>query len=143
MKREKGVITMNLNKFKKIIYINEITFFFGWVIIFFLGADFPPPIDFIWLVVLTAVLDVIQYFYLKKFLPNLNNKTKRLFIKNLLFSLLAGIGLNLLTILFDLSNFLNTDPINALIWMTIIMIVAMIYGTYFYIINAILIKLIK
>lgn len=109
----------------------------------FLGADFPPPIGFIWLVVLTAVLDVIQYFYLKKFLPDLNNKTKGLFIKNLLFSLLAGIGLNLLTILFDLSNFLNTEPVNTLIWMTIIMIVAIIYGIYFYIINAVLIKLIK
>lgn len=134
---------MNTNKFIRIIYINEIAFFFGWVLIFLWGADSPPPIGFVWLVVLIVVLDIIQYFYLKKFLPELKNKVRGLFFKNLLFSILAGIGLNLLTILSNLKDFLSFGISNALIWMSIIMIVTILYGIYFYIINAVLIKFIK
>lgn len=134
---------MNTNKLKRIIYINEITFFFGWIIIFLLGADKPPPIGFLWIVLLVALLDIIQYFYLKKFLPNLNDKSKYLFIKNLVFFSLGGIAINLLTILTQLKLYLNIGFINTLIWILVILTVGLLYGIYFYIFNSILIKFIK
>lgn len=131
---------MNLNKFKRVIYINEISFFFGWIIIFLLGADNPPPIGFIWLVLLVIFLDVIQYFYLKRFLTNLENKSEGLFIKNLFFSVLAGSGVSILTILSRLKMFLSIGFVNTLVWIVIITIVAILYGIYFYVINILLIK---
>lgn len=134
---------MGKTKYKKIIYINEITFFFGWVIIFLLGADKPPPIGFTWLVLLIIVLDVIQYFYLKKFLCSLNNKVKNLFVKNLLLFILAGVGVCILTILLNIKNFLSLDYITSLIWIMMIIVPSLLYGTYFYIINSILLKIIK
>jgi len=42
----------------------------------FLGADFPPPIGFLWLILLIAILDFIQYKYLQNFLPQLREKRK-------------------------------------------------------------------
>lgn len=134
---------MNSNKFKRIIFINEISFFFGWVIIFLLGADKPPPIGFIWLVLLVIVLDVIQYFYLKRFLLNLESKSKGLFVKNLFFSVLAGSGVSILAILSKLKTLLSIGFINILVWIVIVTIAAILYGIYFYIINSLLIKYIK
>ncbi|GIN98770.1 hypothetical protein J6TS1_46400 [Siminovitchia terrae] len=76
---------MESKAIKKIIYLNEITFFFVWVIIFLMGADKPPPIGFIWIVLLVVLLDVAQYYYLKKFLPKLLKKTKGLFFNNMFY----------------------------------------------------------
>lgn len=134
---------MNTDTFKKIIYINEISFFFGWTIILLMGADTPPPIGFIWLVILTVFLDVIQYFYLKRFLPNLKNKSKGLFAKNLLFFALGGIAINLITILTRFKLFLDNGLVNTLVWIMIIFVVTLLYGIYFYIVNVILIKFIR
>ena len=69
----------------KIIKINTILFFLGWTLIMFLGADFPPPIEFYWIVLLILILDLIQYKYLQYFLSKLRIRKKKLFIKNLLF----------------------------------------------------------
>ncbi|MTI65351.1 MAG: hypothetical protein FH753_01985 [Firmicutes bacterium] len=134
---------MNVNILKRIININVISFFFGWVIILFLGSDKPPPMGFIWIVLLILLLDIIQYFYLKKFLPKLKNKSKGLFIKNLLFFLVGGIVVSLLTIFIDLKLFFNMGFINVLIWVFIIITVGILYGICFYIFNTILINFIS
>ena len=80
----------------KIIWINTIVFFFGWNAIMLAGADFPPPIGFIWVVLLISMLDFIQYKYLQYFLPQLIKRKHNLFVKNLIFFVTGGMAVSIL-----------------------------------------------
>ncbi|MGH4140472.1 hypothetical protein [Clostridium sp.] len=134
---------MDKFSYKKIMYINEFSFFFGWTIIFLLGADKPPPIGFLWLVLLTAFLDGIQFLYLKVFLPKLFCSANKLFIKNLMFSTFGGLAVGLLVILINFQQFLSIGLLNNAIWLAVITIVGLLYGIFFYWFNRILMRLIK
>jgi hypothetical protein len=136
-------LAISKNKFKKIVWINEILFFLGWMLLLLLGADHPPPKGFIWLVVLIVLLDMAQYFYLKKFLPSLHDKSKGLFTQTLLFAVLAGIGVSISMLLLDLNKLLSIGLINILIWIMVIALVALIYGICFYLFNTLLLRYIK
>lgn len=134
---------MEKKLYKKIIYINEFSFFFGWIIIFLLGADKPPPIGFLWLVLLTGFLDGIQYLYLKVFLPKLFCSANKLFIKNLMFSTFGGLVVGLLVMIVNFKQFLSSGLLNNVIWLAVLTIVGLVYGIYFYWFNRILIRCIK
>lgn len=81
-------------------------FFVGWIIIFLLGADKPPPVGFWNIVVLLIVLDIIQGFYLSYLLRNITIGPT--FIKNTFLFFLAGIIVSGITALtsgtYDLIN---------------------------------------
>ncbi len=128
---------MNDKALKEIIITNVTTFFFFWIIIFFAGADKPPPIGFLWIVLLVALLDVAQFFYLKRFLPKLHQKTKGLFFINLLYFLIGGIFVSILTILIR-PNLLSIGFLNTLFWVASIIIASLINAVCFYIFNKIL-----
>ena len=57
-----------------------------------LGADFPPPSGYIWMAILIAVLDYIQYKYLRSFLIELRRDKKKSFIDNTIFFLIGGVA---------------------------------------------------
>jgi drug/metabolite transporter (DMT)-like permease len=141
LKKER--LAISKNKFKKIVWINEILFFLGWMLLLLLGADHPPPKGFIWLVALIVLLDMAQYFYLKKFLLSLHDKSKGLFTQTLLFAVLAGIGVSISMLLLDLNKLFSIGLINVLIWIMVIALVALIYGVCFYLFNTLLLRYIK
>lgn len=129
-------------KYRKIIHINFILFFGGWVIIFLLGADFPPPMGFIWLVLLIFVLDIVQTHYLRQyFLPHIENEKKtKLFIRNTLFYFLGGLIISILTVL---SNFQTIGALSTLIWIAMVTVVGVFYGIAFWFFNILLFHVIK
>jgi hypothetical protein len=117
-------------------------FLIGWLIVFLLGADFPPPIGFIWLVLLIIVLDIIQSFYLKNyFLMHIeNNKNTKLFFMNALYYLAGGLIIAILT---SISNFQSVGLLNTLIWIIVLTLVGVLYGIIFWVFNILLFRLIK
>ena len=125
----------------KIIQINSILFFVAWTIIMLLGADFPPPIGFIWVILLIGALDLIQYKYLQKFLPLLRKRKNNLFIKNLLFFLTGGIVVSLLLLASRYKITLEMGMSSIIIWITILTLVGAIYGACFWFFNLLLIKI--
>ena len=128
---------------KKIIVVNTLLFFFGWNVIMLLGADFPPPIGFLWLVMLIGALDFIQYRYLHKLLPRIREKEKYLFAKNLAFFTGGGAVVGIFIILMRLKVTLETGIINILIWIMVLTLVGALYGICFWIFNKILIRIFK
>ncbi|PRR81880.1 hypothetical protein [Clostridium vincentii] len=134
---------MDKGLYKKIMYINEFSFFFGWTIIFLLGADKPPPIGFLWLVLLTGFLDGIQFLYLKIFLPKLFCSANKLFIKNLMFFSFGGLAVGLLVMIINFEQSLTLGLLNNSILLIVLTIVGLLYGIYFYWFNSILIRWIK
>lgn len=131
-----------MSKRKKIIRVNFLMFLIGWLIVFLLGADFPPPIGFIWLVLLIIVLDIIQSFYLKNyFLMHIeNNKNTKLFFMNALYYLAGGLIIAILT---SISNFQSVGLLNTLIWIIVLTLVGVLYGIIFWVFNILLFRLIK
>ncbi|MEH7013684.1 hypothetical protein V7087_23230 [Neobacillus niacini] len=125
---------------KKIIMINLATFFFVWNIIFLAGADKPPPIGFLWLVCLVLLLDIAQFFYLKRFLPRLQKKSKGLFFINLLYFFFGGLIVSVITILTRMNIMSGLQLIDIFIWIVLIIIPSLINGIFFYAFNIILLK---
>ena len=123
-----------MSKNKKMAYINFSLFFIGWVTIFLLGADFPPPMGFIWLVPLILILDVIQSYYLKNYFFKLLESSKKLksFLMNTIFYFVGGLIISALT---SIPNFLTID---ALIWIAVVTLASILYSFVFWIFNSFL-----
>lgn len=114
---------------KKLIMIESLCFFIGWIIIFLLGADFPPPVGFWTIAALLVVLDIIQAFYLSYLLRNITIKPT--FIKNALLFILAGILAAGMTAIISGQY----DLKNAFIWIGVVTAVSVLYGIFFWVVN--------
>ena len=55
-------------KSKTLQWIESVLFFLGWTAVMLKGADFPPPIGFIWVILTIAILSILQWYYLGKLL---------------------------------------------------------------------------
>lgn len=124
---------------QNVIRINSIVFFIGWILILLLGADFPPPIGFLWLVLLIAVLDFIQYKYLRVILPQLKER-KKLFLKNLFFFTVGGALVALFTLIIRYKITMKMNVTDIIIWSIVITVVSVIYGICFWFFNLCLLK---
>ncbi|MFJ7737682.1 hypothetical protein ACIQ2D_15315 [Lysinibacillus sp. NPDC097287] len=125
---------------KMIIIINVGTFFLGWNIIFLAGADKPPPIGFLWLVCLVLLLDIAQFFYLKRFLPRLHTKSKGLFFINLFYFFFAGLIVGVITILARINIMSGLQLSDIFIWIVLIISASLVNGAFFYAFNIVLLK---
>jgi hypothetical protein len=106
----------------------------------FLGADFPPPIGFIWVVVLILLLDLIQWKYLHFFLEQIHKKRKHLFSLNLLFFLIGGILVSLFALAANNNTTLSMRGIDIIIWIVVVSLVGLFYGVYFWFFNRLLLR---
>lgn len=118
---------------KKLQWTESSIFFAGWTIVMLLGADFPPPVGFVWVVLGIALIDALQWVYLGWLLKALMHK--RTFWLNL--ALFMVIGFLTAMLLAILNGALASGTI---IWLAVITIVAMIYGIIFWIVNWLIAK---
>ena len=42
--------------------INALAFFFFWILVLLAGADFPPPVGFLWVVLIVAICSAVVYW---------------------------------------------------------------------------------
>ncbi|MBC5630565.1 hypothetical protein H8S20_17040 [Clostridium sp. NSJ-6] len=124
----------------KIILINSILFFIGWNGVMLLGADFPPPSGYIWMAILIAVLDYIQYKYLRSFLIELRRNKKKSFIDNTIFFLIGGVAISSLILIVRLNLMLSQPFVDWITFIIVVTLVGVIYGVLFWIFNYILVK---
>ena len=124
----------------KIIWLNTIVFFFGWNAIMLAGADFPPPIGFIWVVLLISMLDFIQYKYLQYFLPQLIKRKHNLFVKNLIFFVTGGMAVSILILATRYKITLEASIYDIIIWIAVFIIIGIIYGIVFWFFNRFLLR---
>ena len=98
-----------------------------------LGADFPPPKGFAWVIFGIAVLDFLQWLYLAWLLDAMRHR--KTFALNLVLFLIVGFITGLLT------AFLNGKIIAEMtIWLIIITFVSVVYGVIFWSINLLIVK---
>ncbi|MEG0163826.1 hypothetical protein [Anaerorhabdus sp.] len=120
-----------MNKYKKINIIETIFFIVGWIIIFLLGADFPPPSGF-WKVVLVVILlAIIQSIYLKYLFKNIFDIKS--FLKNTIFFFVGGLLVALCSMIILPGNHGNNQI--SIIWIALITSVCIVYGILFWFVN--------
>ena len=124
----------------KIILINSILFFIGWNGIIILGSDFPPPSGYIWMAILIAVLDYIQYKYLRGFLIELRRDKKKSFIDNTIFFLIGGVAISSLILIVRLNLMMSQPFVDWITFIIVVTFIGVIYGVLFWIFNYILVK---
>lgn len=132
-----------MHKFDKIILINEITFIIVTITFFYLGADRIPPFGFIGLIICVLLFALAQYFYLKGFVKNLDNKTQNIFIKNFLGFVIFGISVALSAILINSMKINYIDYSIVIFNLILVALPIIFYGIYLYYFNIILLKIIK
>ncbi|MDU6522726.1 MAG: hypothetical protein E6540_02035 [Enterococcus sp.] len=118
-------LTVNL---KRLRYYEGSFFLIGWLLIFLWGADFPPPIGFLWLLPLLLVLTILQDRQLRFLAQRI--KRQPTFFKNFLFFLLGSFVLALLTASLQTASFAP-----RLIWILVVTSVGSLYGSLFWLIN--------
>ena len=104
------------------------------------GADFPPPIGFIWVVLLISMLDFIQYKYLQYFLPQLIKRKHNLFVKNLIFFVTGGMAVSILILATIYKITLESSIYDIIIWIAVFIIIGIIYGIVFWFFNSFLLR---
>ena len=127
----------------KIIIINTILFFVVWTGIMLIGSDFPPPVGFIWGVILITVLDYIQYKYLQGFLIELISDKKKSFIHNLIFFLIGGAVISSLFLIVRFNLYIEEGFVNWVLFIFAATAVSAIYGIFLWIFNYILTRYIS
>lgn len=131
-----------MSKIKKMEYINFVAFLFGWIIVFLLGADFPPPVGFNFVVFLIIALDFIQLYYFKLYFKVRIDKDKKikLFLMNNLFFLIGSFIVSIITVI---PNANVIEVYNVFIWVAIVTTVGVLYGILFFAFNVLLFRVIK
>ncbi|MEO4054627.1 hypothetical protein [Solibacillus sp. CAU 1738] len=127
----------------KILWINTILFFVGWTMFFLIGADHPPPIGFLWIVLFIFILDTIQYVYLKGFLMQLIEQKKGLFTKNLLFFVSGGLIITVLVSILQLVESKELSTAYVLIWLGLMLGTGTLYAIVFWFFNVFLLKVFR
>lgn len=127
----------------KIIIINTILFFVVWTGIMLIGSDFPPPVGFIWVVILIAVLDYIQYKYLQGFIIELISDKKKSFIHNLIFFLIGGVVISSLFLIVRFNLYIEEGFVNWVLFIFAVTAVSAIYGIFLWVFNYILTRYIS
>ncbi|MGN0361912.1 MAG: hypothetical protein ACI4ET_03645 [Bilifractor sp.] len=111
-----------------------LVFIIGWIIIFLLGADFPPPVGFWKVIAGILIVAIIQWYYMRWMLPNIR-KRRSLTVTVLLFTCLGALAALLAA---QTSGQEIRDSFE--IWITIIMSVGALYGLLFWTINRLICK---
>ena len=128
---------------KKISKLNEYLYFVGWTIIMLLGADKPPPVGFIIIVMIIAVQAKILNLYSSFYLSKLLKKEKKAFLKNFIYWSLFGLGTGIILSFFKSSESglpEDEDFKNKIILIIVIYVIGVLNGFVYYLFNKILIN---
>ena len=118
-----------------------IGFFLFWLLVLLAGADFPPPIGFIWVILLDTAAAGLVYYRIPIYTNwSINRKRGRVW-RVLLDGLAAGVVFAILTVLFGGGGEPSLPPlgfIDYLIWTVVLGVVGMINATGVYVIISLL-----
>ena len=102
-----------------------IAFFSIWIGILYLGADHPPPVGFLWLVLFCFIASVGVYVRVPVYADWSMNRRKYRFLRVFVEGCIAGLAIALVTLLFNGNGEPGIQPtwIDRVIWFLILAVV--------------------
>jgi hypothetical protein len=123
---------------QKIAGINAAGFFFFWLVILLAGADKPPPIGFLWIVLVIALSAMVVYWRIPTYVQWSQEKKRSRLLRVALEGFVAGL---VVAMPFALSGSgepsITMQPIDYVIWFVVLGMMGMLNSLMLYVINAI------
>jgi hypothetical protein len=123
---------------QKIAGINAAGFFFFWLVILLAGADKPPPIGFLWIVLVIALSAMVVYWRIPTYVQWSQEKKRGRLLRVALEGFVAGL---VVAMPFALSGSgepsITMQPIDYVIWFVVLGMMGMLNSLMLYVINAI------
>jgi len=126
---------------RRIAAVNAILFFFFWLLILLAGADFPPPVGFLWLVIVIAACAYVVYWRVPTYINWVRTERPRRHWHVLLEGIAAGIVVAALFVLFNSGEpSINPQPVDYAIWFALLGFMGALNSMAVYIVNTLIIK---
>jgi len=123
---------------QKIAGINAAGFFFFWLVVLLAGADKPPPIGFLWIVLVIALSAMVVYWRIPTYIQWSQEKKWGRVLRVALEGFVAGL---LVAMPFARSGSgepsITMQPIDYVIWFFVLGMMGMLNSLTLYVINAI------
>jgi len=130
-----------LVRLKKVAWINAVGFFVFWLVVLLAGADKPPPIGFLWIVLVVALSAVVVYRRIPTYLQWYQTKEPRRLLRVALEGFLAGLVVATpFALLGGGESSTAMQPIAYVIWFSILGLMGMLNSLALYVMNAALAK---
>ena len=123
---------------QKTALINAIIFFIFWLLVLLAGADKPPPIGFLWIVLVIALSALVVYRRIPTYVRWSQNQQPRRLLRVALEGFVAGL---VVAMPFALSGSgepsITMRPIDYVIWFVVLGMMGMLNSLTLYVINAV------
>jgi hypothetical protein len=128
---------------RRIAAINAILLFFFWFIVLLAGADFPPPVGFLWLVIVIAACASVVYWRVPTYIDWAQARRPRRLGRVILEGFAAGIVVAAPFVL-NRSGQSSVTPqlVDYAIWFAIVGFMGAINSTAIYAINTLIIRIV-
>jgi hypothetical protein len=130
-----------LVRLKKVAWINAVGFFAFWLLVLLAGADKPPSVGFLWIVLVVALSAMVVYRRVPTYLQWYQTKEPRRLLRLALEGFLAGLVVATpFALLGGDGSSTAMRPIAYVIWFAILGFMGMLNSVTLYVINAALAK---
>ncbi len=123
--------------YRKIAFINAIVFFIFWLLVLLAGADKPPPLGFVWLVLAVAVCSAVVYWRVPTYIDWASKRRAGRHWRVLLDGAVAGL---LIALPFAIKGggepTVTMRPLDYVIWFAVLAVMGMLNSVAIYLINA-------
>ena len=117
--------------------INAVAFFFFWLLVLLAGADKPPPIGFIWIIIAVAVCAAVVYwripFYIEWAQARRRGRFWRVFLDGTVARLLIALPFALRG---GGEPSVTMQPVDYVIWFAVLAVMGILNSVALYAINA-------
>jgi hypothetical protein len=118
--------------------INAIGFFFFWLVVLLAGADKPPPIGFLWIVLVIALSALVVYWRIPTYVQWSQTQQPRRLLRVALEGFVAGLVVAMPFALFGAGEpSITRQPIDYVIWFVVLGMMGMLNSLTLYVINAV------
>jgi hypothetical protein len=124
---------------RKIAFINAIIFFIFWLLVLLAGADKPPPLGFIWLILAVGLCSAAVYWRVPTYIDWARTRRAGRYWRALLDGAVAGL---LIAVPFALNGSgepsITMQPADYAIWFAVLAVMGMLNSVALYLINALM-----
>ena len=122
---------------RKIAAVNAIVFFVFWLLVLLAGADFPPPVGFIWIIFTAAVCAAVVYWRVPTYIDWYRTRRAGRHWRVLLDGAVAGLIIALPFVLTGSGEpSITMRPVDYAIWFTVLAVMGVLNSVTLYAINA-------
>ena len=127
---------------RRIAGVNAILFFIFWFIVLLAGADFPPPVGFLWLIIVIAACASVVYWRVPTYIDWYRSKRPRRHWRVLLEGIAAGIVVAVPFVLRGTGEpSITPQPVDYAIWFAVLGFMGALNSLAIYFINALVVTI--